>query len=199
MQVTMLRNQVEAAKARWAFLESNARPDEIRIEQARIAATKAHLELAKVQIEHTRLLAPCHAQILKINGKVGELAGPASIEPVIILADTSRYYVRAFVEESDAPRIELGMPARITLDALRNQELSGRVVRLSPRMDRKSVWSDRPTERYDTKTREVWIELQPSPPLVLGLRVDVTIDLKSPPNSQPTSPNTDVAQPVISR
>ena len=117
--------------------------------------------------------------MLKINGKVGELAGPTSIEPAIILADTSRYYVRAFVEERDAPRVEVGMPAKITVDALRNRKLSGRVVRLSPRMDRKSVWSDRATERYDTKTREVWIELQPGPPLVLGLRVDVTIDLKS--------------------
>ena len=63
----------------------------------------------------------------------------------------------------------------------------GRVVRLSPRMDRKTVWSDRATERYDTKTREVWIELQPGPPLVLGLRVDVTIDLETLPKPQPTS------------
>jgi multidrug resistance efflux pump len=179
MQVTMLRNQVEAARARLAFLESNARPDEIRMEQARVAATKARLELAKVQAERTRLLAPCRAQILKINGKVGELAGPASVEPVVILADTGRFYVRAFVEELDAPRVEVGMPAKVTVDALRNRELWGRIVRLSPRMDRKSVWSDRSTERYDTKTREVWIELPPGPPLVLGLRVDVTIDLKA--------------------
>jgi len=190
MQVTMLRNEVEASKARMAFLESNARPDEVRIEQARITATKARLELAKVQAERTRLLAPCHAQVLKINGKVGELAGPASIEPAIILADTSRYYVRAFVEERDAPRVEVGMPAKITMDSLGDQKLSGRVVRLSPRMDRKSVWSDRATERYDTKTREVWIELQPGPPLVLGLRVDVTIDLKVIPQPQPASPRT---------
>jgi len=190
MQVTMLRNEVEAAKARMAFLESNARPDEVRIEQARITATKARLELAKVQAERTRLLAPCHAQVLKINGKVGELASPTSIEPAIILADTSRYYVRAFVEERDAPRVEVGMPAKITMDSLGDQKLSGRVVRLSPRMDRKSVWSDRATERYDTKTREVWIELQPGPPLVLGLRVDVTIHLKVIPQPQPASPRT---------
>ena len=199
MQVTMLRNEVEAAKARSAFLESNARPDEVHVEQARITATKARLELAKVQAEHTRLLAPCHAQVLKINGKVGELAGPASIEPAIILADTSRYYVRAFVEELDAPRVEVGMLAKITVDALRDRELLGRVVRLSPRMDRKSVWSNRATERYDTKTREVWIELQPGPPLVLGLRVDVTIDLKITSKPQPTSPKTEDSQPANSK
>jgi HlyD family secretion protein len=188
MQLTMLRNEVEAARAREAFLDSKARPDEVRIEQARITATKARLELARIQADRTRLLAPSRAQVLKINGKVGELAGPTSAEPAIILADTSRYYVRAFVEELDAPRVEPGMSARITIDAMRNQTLLGRVVRLSPRMDRKSVWSERSTERYDTKTREVWIELQPGPCLVLGMRVDVTIDLDTASKRQPASP-----------
>jgi HlyD family secretion protein len=190
MQVTMLRNEVEAAKARVAFLESNARPDDVRIEQARITATKARLELAKVQAERTRLRAPCRAQVLKINGKVGEMAGPASVEPAVIIADTSRYYVRAFVEERDAPRVQVGMTATIAIDALGDQKLSGRVVRLSPRMDRKSVWSDRATERYDTKTREVWIELQPGLALVLGLRVDVTIHVKVVPQAHPAGPKT---------
>jgi HlyD family secretion protein len=183
MHLTALRNEVDAARARLAFLESSARPDEIRIEEARIAAAKARVESSKVQADHTRLLAPCNAQVLKLNGKVGEMTGPTSVEPAAILADTSRYFVRAFVEERDAPRVAVGMPAKITLDALRDQTLTGRVVRLSPRMDRKSVFSDRATERYDTKTRTVWIELPPGPSLVLGLRVDVTIDATSGPRT----------------
>jgi HlyD family secretion protein len=176
MRLTMLRNEVEAARARLAFLESSARPDEIRIDQANVDATRARLELARVQAERTRVLAPCRGQVLKVNGKVGELAGPASAEPAIILVDISRYYVRAFVEELDAPRVEVGMPARITRDSP-SMQLLGRVVRLSPRMDRKAQWSDRSTERYDTKVRDVWIEIPYGPNLVLGLRVDVTIDL----------------------
>jgi HlyD family secretion protein len=199
MQVTTLRNEVDAAKARLAFLESSARPDDVHIEQARIAATKARLELAKVQADRTRLLAPCRAQVLKVGGKVGELAGPASVEPAVILADTSRMFVRAFVEERDAPRVEVGMPAQVSFDAARDQKLSGRVARLSPRMERKSVWSDRSTERYDTKTREVWIELQPSGrPLVLGLRVDVTVDLKTIPTSDTACRKTAEHQPATS-
>jgi multidrug resistance efflux pump len=181
MQVTMLRNEVDAAQAHLAFLESTARPDEVRIAQARIAAATAKLELARVQTDRTRMLAPCRAQALKVNCKVGELAGPTSAQPAVVLADTTRYFVRAFVEERDAPRVALGMTAEIGADALGDQKLTGRVVRLSPCMDRKSLFSDRSTERYDTKTREVRIELQPGLPLVLGLRVDVTIDLRSTP------------------
>ena len=119
--------------------------------------------------------------MLKINGKAGELTGPASLEPAVVLADTSCYYVRAFVEELDAPRVNVGMTAKVVIDGLRSRELRGRVARLSPRMERKSLWSDRPTERYDTKTREIWIELEPTKGLVLGLRVEVTIDARSTP------------------
>ena len=46
---------------------------------------------------------------------------------------------------------------------------------LSPRMDRKQHWTDRPDEQFDTKTREIWIDLERADDLVLGLRVDVTI------------------------
>ena len=56
-------------------------------------------------------------------------------------------------------------------------------------MDRKKLWSDRPSERSDTKTREVWIELQPGPPLVVGLRVDVKIDTKT--DAAPLAPKAD--------
>lgn len=94
----MLRNEVEAARARLAFLEASARPDEVRIEQARVAAAKSRLELVKVQADHTCLRAPYRSEVLKVDGKVGELAGPDSPEPSVVLADTSRYYVRAFVE-----------------------------------------------------------------------------------------------------
>ncbi len=177
-QVTRLRNDVEAARARVAFLAANARNDDVRIEQAHVSAAQARLALAKVQAERTHLRAPVRAQVLKINGKVGELAGPATPEPAVVLADTSAYYVRAFVEELDAPRVSLGMPAKVVVDGLRGLDLRGRVVRLSPRMEPKSLWSNRPTERYDTKTRQVWIELEPTRSLVIGLRVDVTIDAK---------------------
>ena len=104
------------------------------------------------------------------------MAGPESPQPSIIIADTSRFFVRAFVEELDAPRVQLGMMATVAADGLPGKEFHGRVTRLSPRMDHKQLWSNHPTERFDAKMREVWIELDDAESLVIGLRVDVTID-----------------------
>jgi len=197
-QVASLTAEVEAAKARVALLEEPARTDEVRIEKARLAAAKARLELAKVQLEHAKLRAPAACRVLKLGVEAGELVGPTAQEPAVILADTTRPHVRAFVEEMDAPRVRVGMPAKIVFDGLPDREFPGRIVRLSPRMGRKELWSDRPTERLDTKTREVWIELEPAEPLVVGLRADVTIDCR-PEASGPATPGKPAAEKPAGR
>jgi len=174
--VDSLTAEVAAAKARLELVEAPARPDEVQIARARILAAEAALELAKVQLERTELRSPSAGQILQINVEGGELTGPSGSEPAVVMADTSRYRVRAFVEELDAPRVQVGMAATIRADGLPDRTLQGRVTRLSPRMTRKQLFSDHPTERYDTKTREVWFELERGEGLVVGLPVDVTID-----------------------
>jgi HlyD family secretion protein len=174
-RLSSLQKEVEAAKARVELLEAPARPDEIRIDQAHIQAAQARLELAKVQLDHTQLRAPRKGQILRADVEPGELVGPASAQPALVMADTSSFRVRAWVEELDAPRVRVGMKATLTADGLPGEKLQGRVCRLSPRMVRKEILSDHPTEKYDTKTREIWIALEPRSPLVVGLRVDVTI------------------------
>lgn len=170
--------EVAAAKARLDHLEAAARPDEVRIAKARIDAARARCELAKVELDRSQLRAPTRGQILDVGVEPGELTGPDAAQPAVIMADTisGPLRVRAFVEELDAPRVRIGMTATVTADGLPGRQFRGRVVRLSPRMSPKQVRSDRPTERFDTKTREVWIELESGEDLVVGLPVDVVID-----------------------
>ena len=174
--VAALTAEAEAAKAQWELIQAPPREDEVHMQKARIQAAKAHLGLARAQLDRTSLRAPVGGQVLKINVHLGELTGPNSGEPAVVLADTKSFRVRAFVEELDAPRIRVGMTATVTADGLPGGEFSGRVVRLSPYMSRKVLWSDHPAERYDTKTREVWIDLAEGQGMIVGLRVDVMID-----------------------
>ncbi len=44
-------------------------------------------------------------------------------------------------------------------------------------MASKSLYSDHPRELYDTKTREVLIELSTTESVVVGLRTDVELDV----------------------
>lgn len=188
-RVAGLEQQVAAAKARMDLLQTPARPDEVRIEAARIQAAKARLALAQVRWERTRLRAPFAGMVLQSELEAGELIAPDSAKPAVVMADASRYRVRAFVEEMDAPRVEEGMSAKIVADGLPGVEFTGSVGRLSPRMSRKELYSDRPTERHDTKVREVWIDLDQGRPWLVGLRVDVLISLR-PASNTPTAPQT---------
>jgi multidrug resistance efflux pump len=170
--------ELEAAQARLDHIEAPARADELRAAEARVCAARAEMELAQIGLEKTELCAPRRACVLDVNTERGELTGPNSTQPLVVLADTSTIRIRAFVEELDAPRIKIGMNACITADGLPGAKYSGCVVSISPCMSTKSIDAGRPHELYDTKVREVLIELSEASDLFAGLRVDVEFDAR---------------------
>ena len=144
--------------------------------KAKISAASARLQLAIHALEKATIKAPVDGTVLEVNSRLGELASPDAGQPCLLLADMSTYRVRAFVEEIDAPRVVEGMRVEVTADGMVGKSFIGHITRLSPRMSPKQIWSDDPAESFDTKTREVWIDLEAGQgQLVLGLRVDVTI------------------------
>jgi len=202
--VASLRGEVAAAKARMELLQAPARADEVEMDKARIEAAKVKVQVAEVELGRAELRAPRDGQILKLHVEAGELTGPDSTKPAVVMTDTSRLHVRAFVEELDAPRVKLGMTATIHADGLPGKEFKGRVIRLSPRMSHKEDFSDQPTERHDVKTREVWLELLAqgteeklgyqmagSAGLVVGLPVDVIVDPDSVLSDSPKPPESE--------
>ena len=172
-QVDTLRAELEAAASRVKKIDGPARADEVRSATARVAAAQAQLGLAQIELAKTELRAPGRGCVLDVNIEPGEFTGPEATEPLVVLTDTSVVRVRAFVEELDAPRVKLGMPANVTADGIPNMTFTGRVVSISPGMADKSVEAGRPDELYDTKVREVLLELDNANQLIIGLRVDV--------------------------
>lgn len=166
--------QAAAARARYELLIAPPRPDEVRRLEAEVAAMAARLEMAESMLERTRLRAPMDCTVLQINVERGELTGPESSRAPIVVADMSTMRVRAFVEELDALRVKVGMRAEVTVPGS-SEKYWGHVARQSPRMATKRLFSDRAGELYDTKTREVWINLKEGHDLLIGLRVDVWI------------------------
>ncbi len=168
--------EATAAEARLANLESRPRPEDLKIAHARVASARAAYEVAEANHMRTQIRAPIAGRVLEIDGRLGEMAGPASPMPVLIMADTSSFRIRAFVDELDAPQVQVGMPVVIRADGLGRTDLAGTVSHLAHRMQRKQLFQSSPTERLDTKTRMVWIDVETAEPeLIVGLRVDVYI------------------------
>jgi HlyD family secretion protein len=176
-QVDTLKAELEAAASRVRQIEAPARADEVRSALARVAAAQAQLDLAKIGMAKTELRAPTRGCVLDVNIEPGEFTGPDANEPLVVLSDTSVVRVRAYVEELDAPRVNVGMKARVTADGIPDKTFSGQVVSTSPRMATKSIYAERPQEVYDTKVREVLLDLEEAASMIVGLRVDVTFSV----------------------
>jgi len=190
-EVKALTAEVRAAQARSDFVESPAREDEIAAFEAKLRAAEAKLALANTQLSRTLLIARSAGQILEVNHEPGELIDLDNPLPTLVMADTRRLRVRAYVEELDALAVRPNMTARITADGLPGRVFTGKVLQVLPRMSFKQVWTDQPDERFSVKSREVLIELDEpatSPvadddvapvgeiELVFGLVVEVEID-----------------------
>jgi HlyD family secretion protein len=82
------------------------------------------------------LIAPFDGTVAKIEGEVGEYSTPSppgvATPPAIDLIDDSCLYVKAPMDEVDAPKIAVGQPVRITLDALPKKSFPGKVKRIAP-------------------------------------------------------------------
>ncbi len=119
-----------------ARTEAQARRAGCEASRADIAQAQARLAASKVEQGRTVLYAPFDGTIAKIVGEVGEYSTPSPpgvpTPPAIDLIDDSCLYVKAPMDEVDAPKIQIGQPVRISLDALPKQTFPGTVKRVAP-------------------------------------------------------------------
>ncbi len=119
-------------------VESEARAKQAGCASARAQAQEARARIAASRADTARTVvrAPFDGVVAEINGEVGEFLTPSPpgipTLPAIDLIDDSCLYVSAPIDEVDAARIAIGMPARITLDAYRGRHFDGRVRRIAP-------------------------------------------------------------------
>lgn len=178
-EVEAFTAEVAAARARLEQLVAPAHRDEVEAAKARVQEAEATLQLAKIALEKTELRSPIDGQILDVAVRPGEMTQAAAGLPAVVLADPSKLTVRAFVEEIDAPRIELGATAQVAADGLPQRSFAAKVAKLGAQMKPKTLSSGLSTELFDTKVREVVLDLdqsQDNSGLIIGLRVDVLVD-----------------------
>jgi HlyD family secretion protein len=119
-----------------ARVEADARTAACTTAKTDVAQAQARVDVTRVVQGRTVLVAPFDGTVAKIVGEVGEYSTPSppgvATPPAIDLIDDSCLYVKAPMDEVDAPKIAVGQPVRITLDALPKQSFPGRVKRIAP-------------------------------------------------------------------
>jgi len=182
-QLLSLQAEVAAAKSRLELINAGARVEDIAIAQANVAIAKSRLEVARVQFNRTQLRAPSDGKILDLTIEEGESTGPDSVRAAVVMADTSSYFVAAYLDEYDALRVPLGCLARVTADGL-TSDIEATLISMSPVMGRKKFSTYQPNELHDVRTRKVRLQLNQAENLITGLPVDVYFEIPAERSSE---------------
>jgi HlyD family secretion protein len=116
--------------------QADARAAACATAKSDVAQAQARVGVVGAAGQRTVLVAPFDGTVAKIVGEVGEYSTPSppgvAMPPAIDLIDESCLYVNAPMDEVDAPKIAVGRPVRITLDALPGRSFAGKVRRVAP-------------------------------------------------------------------
>ena len=102
-------------------------------ERTGVAAARAQVEQLRTRIGYATVKAPVSGVITEKNVEAGDVVGNNA--RLFSIADVSELVVRVGVSELDVVELRQNDPVRITLDALRNRELRGRIRRVFPAGD----------------------------------------------------------------
>jgi HlyD family secretion protein len=168
-----------AAEARLALVREGTRGEMKRAALAEVAAVEAELEEARVLLAQTELKAPIDGVVLRVHSKVGEQVSVMPPTVVMTLADLDRLQVRAEVDEEDVGRLQVNQTGFVRADAYGERRFRGRIVRIMRDVGRRSMPSDDPRARVDTRVLEVIFTFDEPPQVPLGLRME--LHLPAPP------------------
>ena len=166
------QNFVSVSREDQARTEADAKIAACETAKADVRQAEARLAATRVEQGRTVLYAPFDGTVAKIVGEIGEYSTPSPpgvpTPPAIDLIDVSCLYVKAPMDEVDAPRIQVGQAARITLDAFAKKPFPAKVKRVAPYVS---------AVEKQARTVEVEVDFD-DPAAIKGLLVGYSADVE---------------------
>jgi HlyD family secretion protein len=159
------------------------RPEDIAQAEALLRADQAQLDLLGIMVADAVLLAPRDAVVRSRLLEPGEMVSPQ--RPIFDLAITDPKWIRAYVSETDLPRIHSGSKAAITADGFPGRIFQGWIGFMSPvaEFTPKTVQTE---ELRSSLVYEVRVFVQdPQDDMRLGMPVTVALEMQPVAPGQP--------------
>ncbi|WP_428374690.1 HlyD family secretion protein [Lichenicoccus sp.] len=169
------RRALAAAQAALGTLQA-----QVLASQANLAAQRAALRLAQVQLGYTRITAPLDGVVTSRLARLGEYVSPG--RALITLVPLRDVWVVANYREVQLTRIRIGQRARVLVDALPGVRLSGHVGSFEPASQAvgSSLPPDRATGNFTKVVQRVPVKivLDPRPDLLERLRPGLSAEVR---------------------
>jgi HlyD family secretion protein len=155
------RGFVSSSREEAARTDAQVRQASCNTAKADVAQAEARFRATRTEQGRVALYAPFDGTVAKIVGELGEYSTPSPpgvmTPPAIDLFDDTCLYVKAPMDEVDAPKIQPGQIVRINLDALPGQSMAGKVRRVAPYVS-----------AVEKQARTVDIEVDFDDPAIIG-------------------------------
>ena len=169
---------VEQALQNLALLREGPRREDIDQAAATLRARQATVETTRRQLEYTRLQSPVAGMVSVRLVEAGEIVSPG--KTVLRIAELSRPWVRAYLNEKDLTRVRLGQAAQIRIDGLPDKVFEGRLAFISPTAE----FTPKTVETHALRVDMVYrVKVQvdnPNGVLKLGQPADIVFSTTSP-------------------
>jgi HlyD family secretion protein len=167
------RDRQRQQKADLQRIEADANTPLPSFSEGQVNIARAELAAAAAAIEKLTIRAPIAGTVLQVNAKPGELTGPSSAQPLLMLGDTSKLRVRAELDERDFGEVKIGQPVLVRAAAFRGREFAGKVAFIAPLVEQGRISSGGQRNVTDVDVVEVLVDLAQADPLAVGMKVDV--------------------------
>jgi HlyD family secretion protein len=118
------------AREQLALVTHGSRVEDIQMQEANLAAAKAHLDKARTALGDATLIAPSAGIIAVRAREVGAIVQAGQTIYTVALTDPA--WIRAYVPQPRLGRIKPGMPVKIEIDSVRGRQFDGTVGFISP-------------------------------------------------------------------
>lgn len=124
--------------ARDGIHDIDVKKHDISLAQAEVDRSKIELAEAEERLEETEIYAPIHGVLIEKLVQEGQIisSGISNVSggtPLATLADLSKLFIMADVDETDIGQIRVGQKVTITTDAYPSDRFDGKVTRIAPK------------------------------------------------------------------
>ncbi len=152
------------------------------LEQSRSAA-RAQLAEAEANLAERKIYAPTDGTILSRTVEVGDVVNPGS--PIFVMVDMSRLYLKVYIPEPDIPKLKIGDPADIKVDAFPGTTFPARITKIYEQAE----FTPKNVETKEERVKLVFgVELgfvNPEPRLKPGMPADSLIHWNATAGARP--------------
>ncbi|MGB5283893.1 MAG: HlyD family efflux transporter periplasmic adaptor subunit [Polyangiales bacterium] len=171
------RAQVRMLQQRLKQMRKGARPEELAASDAAVTAAEAAVDAEKERLALYSLRSSERVTVLDVPVRVGEVVAAGAT--VATVADTKHPYVDVFVPQQSLAGLELGLPARVRVDA-EGEAFEGKIEHIAPTTEFTPRYLFSPTERPNLVVRVRVRISDPDERLHAGVPAFAKFEMKGP-------------------